>query len=277
MKDPKYALREPRNFLDELLRLFVGKSRHRVNKIADGSLQTSTENVATSNSPAIGDGFVDTAQLTLHSKEDPLLTPITSAAVCLLKVRENLLRHVGELGYGPQIVTLLNKIAPVSPQDVVAISCIRLLHSFGDSRIVVQSISKANIPVVQPILSTLKPLHSEAAFTLEVLKKILTANAAKPSTSGMSNSSDLGGAARSESQLIAEALKEEVNLVDFLTSILEAKADGIAKLATEDYNIAKVHAIDTVKAMQKDARYGPMVVSMLANSTVWERIPRSEP
>jgi len=86
----------------------------------------------------------------------------------------------------------------------------------------------------------------------------------------MPNGSDLGGAARSESQLIAEALKEEVNLVDFLTSILEAKADGIAKLATEDYNIAKVHAIDTVKAMQKDARYGPMVVSMLANSTVWE-------
>ena len=168
-------------------------------------------------------------ELTLHSKEDPLLTPITSAAVCLLKVRENLLRHVGELGYGPQIVTLLNKIAPVSPQDVVAISCIRLLHSFGDSRIVVQSISKANIPVVQPILSTLKPLHSESAFTLEVLKKILTANAAKPSTSGMPNGSDLGGAARSESQLIAEALKEEVNLVDFLTSILEAKADGIAE------------------------------------------------
>ena len=47
---------------------------------------------------------------TLHSKEDPLLTPVTSAAVCLLKVRENLLRHVGELGYGPQILTLLNKI-----------------------------------------------------------------------------------------------------------------------------------------------------------------------
>jgi DnaJ homolog subfamily C member 13 len=271
LKDPKYALREPRNFLDELLRLFIGKSRHRVDKIAaSGDTAKAKEDIPSTKAPAIGDGFIDTGQITLHSKEDPLLTPVTSAAVCLLKVRENLLRHIGELGYGPQIVQLLIKVAPVSPQDVVAVSCVRLLHQFGESRSVVQSIAKANIPVIAPILSTIKPLHPEAAFTLEVLKRIIAANAAKGVNNGVPGSSDLGGAARSESQLIGEALKEEVNLVNFLTSILEAKADGIAKLATEDYNIAKVHAIDTVKAMQKDARYGPMVVSMLADSSVWE-------
>jgi len=269
LKDPKYALREPRNFLDELMRLFIGKSRYRVDKIVESGDRPKSDATA-SKVPSIGDGFIDTGQITLHSKEDPLLTPVTSAIVCLLKVRDNLLRHVGELGYGPQIVTLLVKVAPVSSQDVVAVSCIRLLHQFGESRMVVQSIAKSNIPVIAPILSTIKPLHADSAFTLEVLKRVISANAAKDVSNGAPGSSDLGGAARSESQLIGEALKEEVNLVNFLTSILEAKTEGISKLATEDYNIAKVHAIDTVKAMQKDARYGPMVVSMLADSSVWE-------
>ena len=31
-----------------------------------------------------------------------------------------------------------------------------------------------------------------------------------------------------------------------------------------------MHAIDTVKAMQKDSRYGPMVMKVLAGSDVWE-------
>ena len=123
-------------FLDELLRLFIGKSRHRVDKIAaSGDTAKAKEDIPSTKAPAIGDGFIDTGQITLHSKEDPLLTPVTSAAVCLLKVRENLLRHIGELGYGPQIVQLLIKVALVSPQDVVAVSCVRLLHQFGESAV----------------------------------------------------------------------------------------------------------------------------------------------
>ena len=87
LKDPKYALREPRNF-DELLRLFIGKSRHWLIKPASGDTAKAEEDIPSTKAPAIGDGFIDTGQITLHSKEDPLLTPVTSAAVCLLKVRK---------------------------------------------------------------------------------------------------------------------------------------------------------------------------------------------
>ena len=112
-------------------------------------------------------------------------------------------------------------------------------------------------------------MHSEGAFTLEVLKKVLTANTSREVV-GMSQEGELGGANRSESTLIGEALKPDCDLIGFMTAILEAKADGISALMTEDYNIAKVHAIDTVKAMQKDSRYGPMVMKVLAGSDVWE-------
>lgn len=269
LKDPKYALREPRQFLDELMRLFIGKAGHRAEKVTTAKNESSEDRQTRDEAPAIGDGFVDTKQMVLHSKDDPLLTPVASAIVCLLKVRENLLRHVGDLGYAPQVVMILSDVSLKAPQDVVSVSCIRLLHQFAESRAVVHSIAKANIPVVLPILQTLKPLHSEGAFTLEMLKKILSANTSREVV-GMPQEGELGGANRSESSLIAEALKSECDLISFLTEILEAKADGISSLMTEDYNIAKVHAIDTVKAMQKDSRYGPMVMKSLANSDVWE-------
>ena len=94
LKDPKYALREPKRFIDETLRMFIGRSEEivgRLDKSAnDREILANMARPSEASGPALGDGRTETTQIVLSETEDHILTPLTSAAVCIMKVCEGI-------------------------------------------------------------------------------------------------------------------------------------------------------------------------------------------
>ncbi len=92
LKDPKYALREPKRFIDETLRMFIGRSEEivgRLDKSAnDREILANMARPSEASGPALGDGRTETKQIVLSETEDRILTPLTSAAVCIMKVSD---------------------------------------------------------------------------------------------------------------------------------------------------------------------------------------------
>lgn len=90
LKDPKYALREPKRFIDEVLRMFIGRAEEIVGRLdksaSDRNILANASRPAAAAGPALGDGRSDTKQIILTETEDRILTPLTSAAVCIMKV-----------------------------------------------------------------------------------------------------------------------------------------------------------------------------------------------
>ena len=130
---------------------------------------------------ALGDGKTETKQIVLAQTEDAVLTPLTSAAVCIMQVRETILPHVATLGYGPKFVQILERVTPHDPHGVLASCCVRMLYQFSDSKSIVKSIA-AQSETTRPIKvlkSSMVPLHKDAAFTIETLRKMLEQNSVK--------------------------------------------------------------------------------------------------
>ena len=181
--------------------------------------------------PALGDrGTGGPGQLVLHSEDDDLLSKLTSAAVCVLKVRETMLNYVANLGYGVTVSKLLVRAAKVENKGngPLSSSCLRLLNQFSGSGTIVSSIASAALPFVSTFVSTLKPLHADSAFTLDTLKNILEKNivAVGRGGGGVADAVDsLGGGERTSSAILGEALREDVGLVPFLMTVLDGSAE----------------------------------------------------
>jgi hypothetical protein len=235
LKDPKYALREPKRFIDETLRMFLGRAEEivgRLDKSADDRrVLDGMSRSGKSAGPALGDGKSETKQIVLAQTDDAILTPLTSAAVCIMQVRETILPHVATLGYGPKFVLILARVTPHDPHGVLASCCVRMLYQFSGSKSIVKSIA-AQSESTQPIKvlkETMLPMHKDAAFTIETMRKLLEQNSVKEtSNSGgdLGGPMSIGGSDEHVSSLVREALDKDVNLIQFLTSILEGTVEG---------------------------------------------------
>jgi hypothetical protein len=105
LKDPKYALREPKRFIDETLRMFLGRAEEIVGRLDKSAndrrvLDGMSRSGAMDANLALGDGKTETKQIVLAQTEDAILTPLTSAAVCIMQVRAivgvlHVVLHVG--------------------------------------------------------------------------------------------------------------------------------------------------------------------------------------
>ena len=72
-------------------------------------------------------------------------------------------------------------------------------------------------------------MHKDAAFTIETMRKLLEQNSVKEtSNSGgdLGGPMSIGGSDEHVSSLVREALDKDVNLIQFLTSILEGTVEG---------------------------------------------------
>jgi len=246
LKDPKYALREPKRFIDETLRMFLGRAEEIVGRLdqsaADRSVLDGMARPTESAGPALGDGKTETKQIVLAQTEDSLLTPLTSAAVCIMQVRETILPHVATLGYGPKFVQILERVTPHDPHGILAACCVRLLYQFSDSKSIVKSIaaqSETTKPI-QVLKCSMVPMHKDASFTIETIRKMLEQNSVKSvagagggSSDGMNGPMSIGGSDEHASALVREALDKDVNLIPFLTSILEGTVEGGDKVGSE--------------------------------------------
>ena len=96
----------------------------------------------------------------------------------LPQVRETILPHVATLGYGPKMVKIVERVAPHDPHGVLASCALRLLHQFSNSKSIVKSIM-AQCEIVKPMATlkaTLMPLHKDAPFTFEIIRKMVEEN-----------------------------------------------------------------------------------------------------
>jgi len=117
-----------------------------------------------------------------------------------------------------------------------------MLYQFSDSKSIVKSIA-AQSETTRPIKvlkSSMVPLHKDAAFTIETVRKMLEQNSVKgvpPSSEGgaadMGGPMSIGGSDEHVSALVREALDKDVNLISFLTSLLEGTVEGGDQVGSE--------------------------------------------
>ena len=73
----------------------------------------------------------------------------------------------------------------------------------------------------------------------------------------------IGGSDEHASSLVREALDKDVNLIEFLTSILEGTVKGGDKVGGEDMSICKVHTVEIMHCLEADGLYGADVRAQL--------------
>jgi hypothetical protein len=189
---------------------------------------------------------------------------------------------VATLGYGPKMVKIVERVAPHDPHGVLASCALRLLHQFSNSKSIVKSIM-AQCEVVKPVgtlKSTLVPLHKDAPFTFEIIRKMVEENSVQATKRDSVSSAagaggggldmGIGGGEEHVSAIVQEALDPSVDLVTFLTCVLDGTAEGADKVSSEDMGICKVHTVEILNRMENDAMYGADVRAKLDTFPVWE-------
>lgn len=178
------------------------------------------------------------------------------------------------------MVKIIERVAPHDPHGVLASCALRLLHQFSNSKSIVKSIV-AQTESVKPmgtLKSTLIPLHKDAPFTFEIMRKLVEENSVAASDNnsmgaaggGASVDMGIGGGEEHVSAIVREALDSSVDLISFLAAVLDGKADGADGVSSEDMGICKVHTVEILNVMENDAMYGADVRAKLDTFSVWE-------
>lgn len=121
------------------------------------------------------------------------------------------------------MVDLLRQVAVHAPRAVVAICCLRILHQLAESKEATRRVGVT--PVISTLIQTLKPLHSDAGFTLEVMKRLLEQDTvvhvpmADPTMDGGAGAAG-GGGQTAKSAIVGQAMRTDVNVIRFLAGIL---------------------------------------------------------
>jgi DnaJ family protein C protein 13 len=146
LKDPTFPLRDPKAFLESMLRL----------------LSVEAETVVT------------TTKTSDSTTRDALMTALTSSTVCLFKVNPRLMSHMATLGYVPKIVKLL-KAAPIPTSEVginiAAVCFVRLLHQIATDSTCMEQFART--PVTECLFRVARPVHADTAYVLEALLKVV--------------------------------------------------------------------------------------------------------
>lgn len=284
LKDPKFSLREPKRFIDETLRMFIGRAEEIVNKLdrsaRDREVSAQAKSpAATPHGPMLGDGMSGTKQIVLAETRDRILTPLTSAAICIMRVRESILPHVATLGYGLTLLEILRRITLHSRDSVLGSCCLRLLHQFSNSKSIVQSIAMRSASHANPVatmLATITPMHKDAGFALETMRKMICASSAGDSGRAIASSSvDASALPHADaisnlSSLTADAMDADVGLIAFMISVLDGSAEGMANIGAEDVGVCRVHAVEILHALAANSAHGADVRQRLDAHPVWE-------
>ena len=100
LKEPTYPIRNPQGFLEGLLRRFVtetnlllGMTSDDADKVREAKLAAEKEAKA----EAAAGGVAHEGQLMVRGED--VMTQVTHAIVCLLRVRPSMLDHVAALGF----------------------------------------------------------------------------------------------------------------------------------------------------------------------------------
>jgi hypothetical protein len=193
------------------------------------------------------EGASEGAQLVVRGED--VLTQLTHAIVCLLRVRLGLADQAAMLGYVPRIVALMAQSVGQPARYNLGIQALRVLQVFAPSKACVAALGKANACNTLLRILEISPLPRDAAFMLEALKAILE-----------TDSQDF--------HVLVEA-SLRCGIIGILIRVLEKdKLDHLV-----DPSAAKVHAVSILKTLENDMVHGPGAAAQLeaAHGESWNR------
>ena len=116
LKEPKFALRDPKESLDGCLKMFFVEAKYELDRLQGKEVVRNEEE----------EKYVDATQP--DNLKENVLSTVTSGIVCLLKSNPTLTEHVAMLDYPKKIVEMLKKSVKVSPTSDLTMSLIRIMH-----------------------------------------------------------------------------------------------------------------------------------------------------
>jgi len=256
LKEPTFPLRDAKGFLEALMRRFMQEAEHLCGMTSEDAdkaraAAAAAAEAAKAEEAAGGVAVKTRAEATgdtaLVLRGEDVLTQITHAIVCLLRVRAPLADHLTALGYVLRLVQALSASTGKAARYNLGVQCVRCLQVCATSKSCVAAAGKAN--VVPVLVRSMTPLHRDAAFTLEVFKLMLE--------------TDTGDS----HVLVEQAIR--MDAMTFLVNVLEKeKLDHLV-----DPSAAKVHAVAILKLLEGDAVHGPAASAMLqqVHGTSWEK------
>ena len=179
LKEPTYPLRDPKGFLEAMLRRFAQEAEHLCGMTSDDAEKVrSTTAMALEHAKAEeasggvgmrtrkgedGDGA-------LVVRGEDVLTQVTHGVVCLLRVRGVLCDAVSQLGYVAKVVGYLGVACGKAARYNLGIQCVRTLQVVSGARSCITALARADaVRVLLRVISG-PPLPRDAAFFLETLK-----------------------------------------------------------------------------------------------------------
>jgi DnaJ family protein C protein 13 len=256
MKNPRYAIRDPKRFSEALLHKFLAELQG-----APGS------------SGGSGGGAEHTSTLLL----------LSAAAVALLQGHALLADHVAQLGYASRLLVCLGARtaaipAPPPPTssdpaaagaapsvavapDEVGGCILRLLHQLAASPAAAEALASASsAPLVPTVMKAMAWGHGATLLVLELLKRALApGNRQRDTLVGQALSCGLPQA------LLA--------MLDWRQSDSGGGAGGAAAAAAaaaeQEAQVQRALAVDVLTALAEEGAYGPQVAALLAGSEVW--------
>ena len=259
LKEPTFPLRDPKGFLEACLRRLMQEGNHLIGMTSEDASEVSRATAAAKAEAAeeekaggvkashIGaKGEAGKAGESLVLRGEDVATQVTHAIVCLLRTRVTLREHVSALGYVDQLVPMLGRCAGKPARFDLGIQCVRILQVLAADKVCVVAMAKCN--AVREILRSLSPLHRDAAFTLEMLKDILTTD----QTVGHG--------------MVAQML--QCKAVETLMAWL--RKDDVSDL--KDPSAFKVHLVAILKLLEGDQLHGARASAELAgHAALWDR------
>jgi DnaJ family protein C protein 13 len=256
LKEPTYPLRDPRGFMEALLRRFHSEAEtlcaitsedgEKARKAAQAASEAAKAEEA-AGGVAAKTRAEATGEEALVVRGEDLVTQVTHALICLLRVRTVLGDHVAALGYIPKLVSFLSAASGKPSRYSLGIQCVRVLHALASSKNAVVAAARANAMTV--LIRSMQPLHRDAGFTLEAIKLLLEADS------------------RDSHMLVEQAIRADI--IGFVMKVLEK--ENLEHLV--DPSAAKVHAVAIMKVLEQDAVHGPSAAGVLQqlHGQSWER------
>jgi DnaJ homolog subfamily C member 13 len=261
LKEPTFPLRDPKVFLEALLRRFCQEGDHLCGMTSEDAekvraAQNAAAEAARAEEAAGGVGMrtrkdVDTSNETnmLVVRGEDVLTQITHAVVCLLRVRLALADQAAMLGYVPRIVGLLTNSIGKNSRYNLQVQSFRVLQVLAPNKACVAALGKANVAGSMMRILKATPIPRDAAFFMECLKQILETDT-------------------QDFHVVVEACIRE-GAIELLIRVLEKeKLDHLV-----DPSAAKVHGVNILKVLENDTVHGPAAQAQLsaAHAESWDK------
>jgi hypothetical protein len=231
LKEPTFPLRDPKAFLEALLRRFMQEAEtlcgmtsedaDKARAAANAAAEAARAEEAAGGVGATARSAGASGEQALVLRGEDVLTQVTHGLVCLLRVRALMADAAAALGYLPKLISMLSVSSGKAARYNLSVQCLRVLQVLASSKTCVAALAKTNI--VSVIIASLTPLPRDAGFTLEAFKLMLE-----------TDTGDSHG-------LVEAALR--CNVVPFMVNVLEKeKLDHLV-----DPSAAKVHAVAILK------------------------------